>query len=107
MTRGGIGNDIGRAIDKDQPGPGHKAQAMTLRRVTQRGPGPHHTRHAVAIGNADRVEAKRYGLCNHIGRQRCPAQEGIAGGRNQLCKSGLAHAKSPCRYQSGDGASLP
>ena len=85
--RGGIGNDVGRAIGKYQPRARHKAKVRpghVIRAIAQRPPGAHHACHAVAVGNAQPALAKRDGLFHHRCRGRGAAQKGKMGGRHQL-----------------------
>jgi hypothetical protein len=104
---GGIGDDIGRAIGKDQPRPHRQPKAAAKSSdLAPRNMRADHAGHAVAIGNADPRHAPCVRLPDHLRRMRGPAQEAVIGGRDQFGKgqSGL-HANSPCKYQRGSAFS--
>ena len=109
-TRRGVGDDVGRAVGKDQPRADHQPER---RRRHERAALPrthlgelvmraHDPRHGIAVGDADPLEAQRRGGRDHVERLAGPVEERIVGRRDEF---GEAHANSPCRYQFGASVS--
>ena len=97
-----IGDDIRSAIGKAQPRADNQPKAGMLLGRDMR---PHHTRDAVAIGDADANVAERLRRDDHLRRRGRAAQKAEMRPRRQFGKAG--HANSPCRYQPGTRRSAP
>ena len=116
---GWIGDDIGRAVGKDQTHADEIAKTATaLLVVPRRHIATHHPGKAIAVANAQRRHSHGHGMGHQFLGMRAAAQEGEIGGGDQFGIIGrrqhdrrrhdlglgfghLAHAKTPCRYQAG------
>ncbi len=111
MARGGIGNNIGRAIGKDQPCADGQPEAVRRpASFAQNGfvghMCAHHACNGVAVGNAKASHAEVMRGPHHLCRMRSAAQEAVVGGGDKFGKwKAPVHANSPCRYQFGSGFS--
>ena len=79
-----------------------KEEPRFIGRIAQCLPCTHDTRNAIAIRDANGGQPKPDALCHIIRWRGCAAQERIASGAGKLY---IAHAKMPCRYQSGRSVS--
>src|SRR5690606_41474100 len=101
-------SDLGETRTDDKPETLDHRRTFDLQ-LLHKGPRPHDSGHAVAIGDADAAHAERYRFGDHFGRVRGAAKETVVGGSDQFGKSGrggeAAHANSPWIYQRGSGFS--
>ena len=78
--------------------------AKLLAKLAQGPMRSHHTRHRVAIGNADTVQPQRDCLRNHRFRRTRAVEKGVMRRRDQFGEA--SHANRPCTYQRGRSVSL-
>ncbi len=98
-----IGQDVGRAVGKDEARAGMVAQRQLLLALDQMG--AHHAGHRVAVGEAEPGEAGMLGLHDELLGMRGAAQEGEIRGGGEFDVHRVPHANVPCRNQSGAAVS--
>ena len=116
MARLRIGDDVARAVRKDQTGARDELEILRnlnpfFLQALDGDLRPHHARDGVAIGNADALVAQPEGPLDHFPRRARAVQEAVGGRAGQFDIGGGigrgAHANSPCTYQSGASVSRP